>query len=314
MKKINTVTGQIKPEELGVVHPHEHIFTLLSEDDLVLKNELLDLKKSGVNTIVEVSTPDLVPREKIEENMSFLKKMSKETGIKIILGVGFYKNPKLPGFIKHSSVEQLTNIILEDIEKGIGDVKPGIIGEVGSSNYQIFPEEEKVLKAAGRAQKISGLPLSTHTGRASMVKEQLDLFSKEKVEFSKVAIGHLDVFPRLEELIETYKEVLDRGAFLQFDTIGKEGFFELELDYHYGQKFPYDYQRAEMIVKLAEQGYSEQILISCDIDKPELLKTGGGRGYSHLLDNFIPLLKIKGAKDEVCNKILIENPKRFFSG
>lgn len=119
--------------------------------------------------------------------------------MQIVAGTGFYKEPRLPSFVMDWSMERLANHMITEIRDGIGgtDHRAGIIGEVGSSNYQVFPTEEKVLRAAGLAQAATGVAISTHTGRATMVHNQLDLFEDEGARLDRVVIGHLDVHPHL---------------------------------------------------------------------------------------------------------------------
>lgn len=311
---VNTVTGPVDIEELGFISPHEHILFAARDNckEDVLE-ELKDYRHYGGCTIMEMSTPEICPADKKDERISVLKELSEKSGVNIVYGAGFYKEPRLPEFVKEKSVEELKDMIVKELLVGRGEdcIKAGFIGEVGSSNYQVYETEEKVLRAAGRASAETGYGISTHTGRGTMYREQLSFFEEEGADLSHVIIGHQDVYPRLEERMEAYEYIFSKGAGVEFDCFGKRGFFEIELDMDYGQKFPYDEERAKMIKYFVDHGYIRQIYISCDTDGRTLLKKWGGWGYSHLLTSGLPLLRKTGLTWEEIDQITRINPKEF---
>lgn len=311
---VNTVTGSVDIEELGFISPHEHILFAARDNckEDVLE-ELKDYRHYGGCTIMEMSTPEICPADKKDERISVLKELSEKSGVNIVYGAGFYKEPRLPEFVKEKSVEELKDMIVKELLVGRGEdcIKAGFIGEVGSSNYQVYETEEKVLRAAGRASAETGYGISTHTGRGTMYREQLSFFEEEGADLSHVIIGHQDVYPRLEERMEAYEYIFSKGAGVEFDCFGKRGFFEIELDMDYGQKFPYDEERAKMIKYFVDRGYIRQIYISCDTDGRTLLKKWGGWGYSHLLTSGLPLLRKTGLTWEEIDQITRINPKEF---
>src|SRR5208283_5200886 len=91
-----------------------------------------------------------------------LKQISQATGIQIIAGCGYY-SPVLPPNTEELSVSQLTENIMRQVRQGVDgtDVKPGIIGEIGTS-WPLTAVEERILHAAARAQSATGLALSIH--------------------------------------------------------------------------------------------------------------------------------------------------------
>ena len=55
----------------------------------------------------------------------------------------------------------------------------------------VTPEGEIILRAAARAQKATGVPISTHTWAPERVGEQqVAVFEDEGVDLNKVYIGH----------------------------------------------------------------------------------------------------------------------------
>ena len=311
---VNTVCGQMDIEELGFISPHEHI--LFSARDNCIEEEteeLKDYRHFGGSTIMEMSTPEICTYDVKEERIAILRRLSEESGVNIIYGAGFYKEPRLPQIVKDASIDELKDEIERELLEGRGPdhIRAGFIGEVGSSNYTVYGTEEKVLRAAGRASAETGYGISTHTGRGTMYREQLAFFEEEGADLSHVIIGHQDVYPRLEERMEAYEYIFFKGAGVQFDCFGKRGFFEIENDIEYGQKFPYDEERAMMIRRFVDMGYIRQIFISCDIDGRTLLKKWGGWGHSHLITTGLPLLRKAGLSWEEIDQITRINPKEF---
>lgn len=311
---VNTVLGPVNIDELGLISPHEHLLYGQRDDcEEELLQELLDYRHFGGSAIMEMSTPEICPLDKRDERIEGLRRLSKESGITIIYGAGFYKEPRLPQIVNDLSIEELTDMIVKELLEGRGKdhIRAGFIGEVGSSNYVVNETEEKVLRAAGRASALTGFGISTHTGRGTMYREQLRFFEEEGADLSHVIIGHQDVYPRLWERLEDYEYIFSKGATVQFDCFGKRGFFEIEADMAYGQKFPYDEERVELIRYFVDKGYIDQICISCDIDGRRLIKKWGGWGYSHLLTDGLPLLRKAGLSWDQIDQITRENPKRF---
>lgn len=311
---VNTVNGPVDIDELGFVSPHEHILFSIRDDCVEEEiEELKDYRRFGGNTIMEMSTPEICGIDVKDERVDKLRRLSTESGVNIVYGAGFYKEPRLPEIVKDASIEQLKDMIVEELLVGRGEnkIKAGFIGEVGSSNYEVFETEEKVLSAAAIASKETGFGISTHTGRGTMYKEQLDIFERYGADLSHVIIGHQDVYPRLEERMEAYEYIFSKGAGVQFDCFGKQGFFEIENDMAYGQKFPYDEERAKLIKYFVDKGYIKQIFISCDIDGRTLMKKWGGWGHSHLLTSGLLLLRKQGLSWDQIDQITKENPKEF---
>lgn len=197
-----TVTGPIKPEDLGITIMHQHLFidqtsqfeepTGLRERELaygriypeilqwVKENphkikdnlwlnefdtavkEIILAKMAGVKTIVDVTNRGIGRDHKALQEISFL------VGINIIMGSGYYTGPSQPPENKTKSVEEYFEEIVEDVQVGVENtgIRSGIIGEIAIESYgdkQILDERErKSLIAAARAQAFTGVPLTIH--------------------------------------------------------------------------------------------------------------------------------------------------------
>lgn len=302
MKKIRTVTGDLHPLEFGHTLIHEHVILNLShirrdpdailEDADYLNQELSHLKQSGCGGIVEVTNHGM------GRNVKSLQVLSTRHQIPIVASTGYYKQSYYPESVKTQSEEQIAERFISEIKDGIEDtgIRAGIIAEIGSSLNEITSDEEKVFRAAIRAQKETGAPLSTHCELGTMGTAQWKLFSKHHANFSKISIGHQDLSGNRHE----YKELLRAGFYLQFDTIGKDNYRS-------------DQERLLDFLYLLDQGFIKQLMLSCDITKQSYLKVNGGFGYEHLFTDFIPKLRNHGVSQAEIDILLQENPRRFLA-
>ena len=168
---IRTVMGDIPKEQLGVTMAHEHFIVDLDRvrKDGVSKIETVEevipeIKKMmdlGVQSAFEVTTNDM-GRDPLK-----LKEISENTGLQIVCSTGFYLSEYHPEELNHLSKEEIADIYIKDLTKGIGNtgIKAGLIGEIASSKDSFVGNEKKILEAAGIAAVSTGAAVSTHTGK-----------------------------------------------------------------------------------------------------------------------------------------------------
>ncbi len=120
------------------------------------------------------------------------------------------------------SVQELAQEMVDEIEQGIDgtDLKAGIIAEIGSSEGKITSLEE-VFIAAALAHNHTGRPISTHASFSTMGLEQLALLQAHGVDLSRVTVGYRDLKDNLDNILK----MIDLGAYVQFDTIGKNSYY-----------------------------------------------------------------------------------------
>ena len=68
-----------------------------------------------------------------------------------------------------------------------------------------------------------------------------------------------------------------------------------------------------VIVKLCENGYDKNIMMSQDICYKHLLKKYGGYGYSHVIENIVPELRRHNVGENQIRNMLVENPKKILA-
>ena len=195
------------------------------------------------------------------------------------------------------SVQELAQEMVDEIEQGIDgtELKAGIIAEIGSSEGKITPLEEKVFIAAALAHNQTGRPISTHTSFSTMGLEQLALLQAHGVDLSRVTVGHCDLKDNLDNILK----MIDLGAYVQFDTIGKNSYYP-------------DEKRIAMLHALRDRGLLNRVMLSMDITRRSHLKANGGYGYDYLLTTFIPQLRQSGFSQADVDVMLRETPSQFF--
>lgn len=299
---IQTVNGEISPEELGITMCHEHLALDLSavrgnndstfDDSELIVNEIRKMQAYGVKSVIEVTCNDM------GRNVEKLRFYSKECGINIIASTGFYLDEYHSDKVRKSTPEELSEIFCKDILEGIDgtDIKAGVIGEVASGCPDMSLSERNVLIAAALAGKKTGVAVTTHCQLGKLAMEQVELFERYGMNLAKTVLGHLD----LANDRAYYEEILKTGVNIGFDTIGKV-------------KYLSDEARADNLVWLLERGWEDQIVLSQDISRKSYLSAGGRySGYMTVMKDFVPLLKERGVHNETLKKLLIHNPARIF--
>src|SRR5882757_2254681 len=170
MKAINTVTGTISPEQLGTTLMHEHLLIGWAgweldseapkfERKTALKNCVEQLK--AVRDLGLTSFVDPCPMD-IGRDVTFMAEVADATGINIVCATGLYKEDLgNTAYFKQRTVDDIAAVYVSEINKGIGDtgIKAGII-KCATGKGLITTYEENCLRAAARAQKITGVPIT----------------------------------------------------------------------------------------------------------------------------------------------------------
>lgn len=304
--RVMTVLGPVDPETLGLTLPHEHLLIdlfsaparwdvngVLQDVDLACR-ELEYLKAVGGGALVDASVPGS------GRDPEGLRQIAERTGLRIIMGCGWYRLPYYPAedVIDRRSVLELADSLTREIEEGYADtgIRPGIIGEIGCDKSWMSALEERVHRAVARAQVRTGLAITTHSIASPIGLRQLGVFEEEGVDPSRVVIGHADSYP----VLDYHLSILERGANIQFDKVGNEqAFFLREADL------------VARIVELAHRGFLDRILLSQDICFRSELKAFGGRGYADIPGRFIGVLRSAGFSEDEVRTILVRNPQRI---
>ena len=263
--QVTTVLGHVAADELGVVLPHEHLVVDTSvyyqapadETARELAESPVEITKLGfcgatcsrfgttscsptwsspsprrtssagwgAATIVDLTLLD------VGRDPRALQAIARRTGLNVVMGCGHYIHLAHPPSLRYERVESIAERLLEELANGVGDtgVRPGIIGEIGTW-HPLHPDEEKVLRAAARAQRETGLALTVHVHIAARSgHDVLAVLDEEGVDPSRVVLGHLDIaFGHLDsdydDVLDYHRSLARRGCYVEYDTVGTEVF------------------------------------------------------------------------------------------
>lgn len=303
MATVMTVLGPVDADDLGVTLPHEHVFVdlvreyrgdgLLNDRTLAVR-ELRLFADAGGRTLVDCTSVGLA------RDPAALADVARETGLNIVMGCGFYRDPYLAGSpLDRLAVDAVADLIVRDIEEGADGtgVRAGVIGEVGADRWYVSALEERSFRAAARAHRRTGLTITTHAARWPVGLPQLDLLAEEDVDPRRVVVGHCDMVPDPAY----HLAVARRGAFVQFDTVQGESEYDTE-------------RRVAWVRALAEHGFLDRVLLSQDVCLRSNLRAMGGPGYAYVPTTFAERLRADGFTGSDLDRLLVDNPRRALTG
>jgi phosphotriesterase-related protein len=308
---IQTVTGPVAPDALGVVLMHEHIITRspgVAENypstypREVVTGHCVEVvgrlrERYGVQTMVDHSTIEL------GRDAPLLRAVSSRSGVQIIACTGLWMEP--PAYFDHQSAEQAASLFIDDIRVGIAgtDIRAGIV-KCSIDRAGLTPTIEKAIRAAAMTHRATGAPISTHTWTGNESGEVVArILLEEGVDMTRVIIGHsgdTEDMAYLERLLAT-------GAWLGLDRFGIE------------DRLP-DVRRVAMLAALCRAGYASRLFVSQDATcwsgrlTPEF-KASFRPNWSlwRIFEHILPLLLAEGVSQDDIDTMLIDNPRRFFT-
>ncbi len=317
-KTIHTVTGPISTDKLGMTLMHEHIKVSASGAELdptvphdkgpIIEEAVADLHelpRLGVKSIVDPLPIDL------GRDVEIMREVSRQLGLNVIAATGFYHEQSgLPTHFRRRNADQLAETMVHEITHGVGKtgIHPGII-KCASWNTPFSRAEEQAIRAAGRAHRATGTPITTHTTAGTYGPQQLDLLQEEGVSPERVIVGHCCASSDLRYL----KSILDRGAWIGIDQIGSAHFNTDDI-------------RAGIVAGVIGMGYMHKLVISMDhvacfafgytmpLNLPVHQPDRTDRTFTDIFDTFLPALKKHGITEETLHHIMVDNPRKFFEG
>src|SRR6202521_6044056 len=197
MTTVETALGPIATTELGPTLMHEHIVTrspgvhenwphLMDRPEIltIAERKMTDLHGRGIRTIVDLTTVDL------GRDIDLIGEGARRSRVHVIVATGVWWMPQR--YFNVHGVDEVAALFVRDITQGIGTsgVKAAII-KSATDTAGVTPVIENVLRASARAQKATGVPISTHTWAAGRSGEaQQAIFAQEGVDLRRVVIGH----------------------------------------------------------------------------------------------------------------------------
>ncbi|XP_066584038.1 phosphotriesterase-related protein [Prorops nasuta] len=288
-------------------YPYSSKYNVIFNDEDTAKaviKDIDDFYKAGGNTIVENSCHGL------KRNVSFMIKVSAETKVNILLGTGFYvaatQSPDTLAF----SEENMYKLIRSELEERCLDFegRAAFIGEVGST-WPISDFEKRSIRATGLVQEVLKCPVTFHPGRDAQAPfEIMRIYQEAGGDGRKAIMSHLDRTLTNEETLLEFAD--EFNCYCQFDLFGTEcSFYQLNPT----TDMPSDAERLDFAKKLRDEKQLDRILLSHDIHTKHRLISFGGHGYSHIINNVVPKMRIKGFTEEEIDCVLVQNPKNWLT-
>ena len=261
----------------------------MMEDLEWMTEEVQAAAKEGVSCIVDGGHADM------GTDVEFLRLLSRKSGMPIVKGGGYYRQLTYPPRIAKMAEAEL----VEELVRHARDQRWGAFGEIGTSD-EMTPDERKMLRAVGKAHVRTGLPIFSHTANGKQAMLQLDIFEAEGVDVNHLVIGHMCCYFDPNPWRQVHGAIAKRGAFVGFDRVG-------------GEQAAADKPRVEMVMAFLEGGHESRALLASDFSFRTSSKRGGGGGVARAVTKFVPMLRQRGVNDDVLQRILVDNPRRFLA-
>ena len=311
MAAVETVLGPVDDSELGFTLSHEHVMIGFSADnhhypwmfDLDATRaraiaELREAKAGGVDTVIDLTTPDL------GRDVRFVADVARESGMNVVVASGIWRD--VPRSFWTRDPDEIADIFVREIEVGIGDteIKAGAI-KVANDAEGVTAEGELVLRGAARALKRTGCPISTHHWAPEEVgTRQVEVFREEGAPMDRICIGHSADSTDVDYL----ESLLNAGVYLSMDRYpGREGRPNWE-------------QRNATVKALIDRGWAERLMIGHDY-APVMIRAGTEppaqdepTRYLFVSTVALPALRGLGVDEETIELMTREVPRRFLSG
>ncbi|MFO0891767.1 MAG: hypothetical protein U0790_21835 [Isosphaeraceae bacterium] len=225
---VMTVRGPIQAGSMGVTLPHEHVLvdfigaekvspSRYRTDDVIAAAlpPLRRITSLGVSTFIDC-TPAYLGRDP-----QLLRSLSDRIGLHILTNTGYYgaaAEKYLPAHARAESADRLAERWLREWRSGIGDseIRPGFI-KIGMDRGPLTENQRKLVRAAARVHRESGLTIAAHTGDGAATAEQLKILVEEGVSPS----GWIWVHAQSEPDPETHAKAARAGAWVEFDGVGQ---------------------------------------------------------------------------------------------
>lgn len=307
-EQIQTVRGPVKIDSLGLILPHEHLFTDLrgpgvsgyAEADPadvvdVVAPYLAEAAQAGVTALVECSTVG------VGRNLAVLHSLADVTPIHVIAPTGVYREAYIPKALRDVDAQQLADLWTRELTEGIegSSTRAGFI-KLAMSDDGPTELEIRNLNAAARASRNTGAVIASHTIGGDVARKEMDVLEEAGLDLHRFIWVHAQT----EGDITILEEAARRGAYLELDSIGA----------------PYQpqMQLLETAVALIQAGFAGQLLLSHDAGwynpaRPDGLPDEGYRGYTALTTEFIPELLKRGVSQDQIRLITVINPARAFA-
>jgi phosphotriesterase-related protein len=308
VKRIQTLKGPVDIDSLGLILPHEHLFTDLRGPSVpeyaqgepsavvrVVGPYLAEAAMAGATALVECSTVG------VGRNLAMLRSLANATSIHIIAPTGVYREAYIPASLREVSKDELAELWAKELTEGIEgtSIRAGFI-KLAMSDDGPTALEIRNLKAAVKASQQTGAVIASHTIGGTVARKEMDVLEEAGLDLHRFIWIHAQTEPDVSML----KEAARRGAYVELDSVGAPHQSQPEL--------------LDVTMALIQAGYIDHLLLSHDAGwynpaHPNGMPDGGYRGYTALMKDFLPALSARGISNEQLRQITVQNPARAFA-
>jgi len=233
-----------------------------------------------------------------------LATVSRQSGVHIVCPTGLhlplYYPPDYP--MLSMDREKLAAVFVKEIVDAVCDeagslpYRAGIV-KVAGSQGQLTPHQREAFAAAAETSRRTGCPIITHTEQGTAGEEQVRLLIEGGAHPTHVVLSHTDRPPDFAY----HRALLSSGVMLEYD-------------HHYRSHVKDGTcPTADLIAALAPE-FPNQIVVGMDLARRSYWHGHGGKpGLVWLLTVLPTLLRERGVKDELIERVLILNPQRAFA-
>jgi phosphotriesterase-related protein len=315
MPTVHTALGPIDSERLGFTLSHEHVMNLTMmrylphlfdrDDSLRRATRLLTLaKQGGVDSVIDLTTPDL------GREVDFIRAASEVSGMNVVVATGWWR--VIPSLFWARDPDWIARFMFHEIEHGIdgSGVKPGVIKlaqdvEHLDENGRLIDRAERLVRAAARVCRETGVPISTHHWAPREVgRLQVEVFLEEKTPMHLVCIGH-----SADSTDDKYLEdLLDTGCYLSMDRYPGSG------------DRPDWKARNATVKRLVDRGWAPRLMLGHDYPPPPSYAGEPSPQdpepvrYLFVKDVAVPALLADGVTEAQVRLMTHEAPRRFLRG
>lgn len=287
---------------MGLTLIHEHILVDFIGADKITPDRwdrakvvanmlpyLENLNRLGVRTLVEC-TPSYLGKDPL-----LLRELSQQSGVQILTNTGYYgamDNKFLPPHAHTETADQLAERWVADFQNGIDatGIKPGFM-KISVNPGPLSDLHRKLITAAARTHKRTGLTIYSHTGPFVPAFEQIDVLKQEGVHPSAFVWVHAQGNNMVH-----YARAIREGAWVSLDGLDNSN---VE-------------QYAQNLLLMKENKLLHRTLLSHDAGWYDPAKPDGSplsRDYTVLFTKLMPTLNRQGFTRKDWQQILVENPK-----
>jgi len=296
--ELQTVLGRVRGAGIGRMLPHEHVMVDFigadktgphrwNRDEVfrVMKPHLDAARQAGVTCIAEC-TPMFLGRD-----ILLLERLARATKLHILTNTGLYKAPYLPAYAFEADADRLAARWIAEWQNGIEgtSVKPGFI-KIAVNPGKLEPVQRKIVQAAARTSRATGLTIACHTGHGKAALECLEILREESLPLDRFIFVHADAEPDQQ----THLEVARAGAWVEYDSIG-------------WRPLP---EHVRLITSFLRNGPANCLLLSHDAGWYHVGEEGGGeiKPMTPLFKHLLPLLRREGMTDQLLLQLTRDNP------